>query len=315
MQEPVELKSIVYDNTSGAREIAARSLQLLQRVTTQSAATTPATLLDELADTIVKILRSKPEMGVVFSCLNRVLRDFEERETAPDVGELRLHAVSELQEQVRRMEADVAAAAEATAALIRNGDMILTHSRSSTVLAALRRAKASGKTFDVVTAESRPNLEGRTLARELAEDQIPVRFVVDALLGTVVEGADRILVGADAITPKTVVNKIGTRLLAMAAKARGIPCHVVATTDKAWLKRTEPNLSLLSGKHRDPKEVWDPAPFGVEVVNLYFEETPLELFDGIVSELGLGTPETYWGTVRSKGFARRLERAFGGELA
>jgi translation initiation factor 2B subunit (eIF-2B alpha/beta/delta family) len=314
MQEPLELKSVIYDNTSGAREIALKSLQLLQRLATQSTAATAPELLDELSDAAVKILRSKPEMGIVFSCLNRFVLEAEEFETAPDVGELRIQAVARLQEQVRRMEADLQRAAQHAGELVQNGDVVLTYSRSSTVLAALKHAKASGKTFDVVTAESRPNLEGRTIARELSEDQIPVRFVVDALLGTAVEGADRVLVGADAITPRSFVNKVGTKLLVMAARARDLPVHVVADSGKAWVKRTDPTVSLLGGKLRDPKEVWDQPPYGVEIVNLYFEETPLDWCAGIASEAGVQTASEFWSGVRATGYARRIRRAFGDEL-
>src|SRR5688500_7419430 len=279
MQEP-ELKTVIYDNTSGAREIAVKSLQVLQRIATQSVAATAPALLDELGDAAVKVVRSKPEMGIVFASLNRFLLECETFETAPDVGELRIEAVARLQEQVRRMDADLAQAAAHAASIVQNGDVVVTYSRSSTVLAALKRAKEEGKTFDVVTSESRPNLEGRTIARELSEAQVPVRFVVDALLGTVVEGADRVMVGADAITPRTFVNKVGTRLLVMAAKARGVPVHVVADSRKAWLKRTDPMVSLLSGKLRDPKEVWDQPPYGVEIVNLYFRTEERRVGEG-----------------------------------
>jgi translation initiation factor 2B subunit (eIF-2B alpha/beta/delta family) len=44
-----------------------------------------------------------------------------------------------------------------------------------------------------------------------------------------VEQADVVLLGADAVTPDGVVNKVGSRLLALAAKAAGVP--VVAVTE------------------------------------------------------------------------------------
>src|SRR5687767_15647506 len=118
MQEPLELKTVIYDNTSGAREIALKAMQVLQRLATQSSAASAPELLDELADAAVKVLRSKPEMGIVFSSLNRFLLECEEFETAPDVGELRIQAVARLQDHVRRMEADLVQAAEHAASLV-----------------------------------------------------------------------------------------------------------------------------------------------------------------------------------------------------
>jgi translation initiation factor 2B subunit (eIF-2B alpha/beta/delta family) len=44
--------------------------------------------------------------------------------------------------------------------------------------------------------------------------------------------ADLVLVGADAVTPEAVVNKAGTRLLALAARAAGVPVCVAADSGK-----------------------------------------------------------------------------------
>lgn len=314
MPEAPELKTLVYDSTSGAREIAQRTLQLLQRHATQSSAPTAAELLDELADVGIKILRSKPEMAPVFAAINRFLLEAEAVESGAELGEFRLSLVSLLQTHLARVEGDTETAAEQAAGLIHNGDVVVTYSRSSTVLEALRHAKAQGKAFDVVTAESRPNLEGRTLAKELAQDQIPVRLVVDALVGTAVEGADRVLVGADAITRDHLINKAGTHLIAQMARERSVPLHVATDLAKAWLRRVDPTVSLLAGKMRDPREVWDAAPLGVEVVNLYFDLTPLALVTNLATEVGVVTPPEFWERVRQQGYSARLRRHFADEL-
>lgn len=308
-----DLKSLIYDTTSGAREIAQQALQLLQRVATQSTATTAEGLLDEVADQGLKVVRGHPEMAPVFGSLNRFLLEAE-RLSEFDIGEARIQTLALLQAQQRRLDESVARSAEHCAALIQNGDVVLTYSRSSTVLASLRKAHEQGKLFDVVVAESRPTLEGRTLAKELSELQVPVRFLVDALLATAADGADRILVGADALTPTHVLNKAGTRLLALAARDRAVPLHVVADTGKAWLRKSDPTVALLSGKVRDPREVWDGAPYGVEVVNLYFELTPLDLFATIVCEEGSLAPPAFWEQARAPGHAARIRQALGDDL-
>lgn len=313
MHEAPDLKSLIYDTTSGAREIAHQSLQLLQRVATQSLATTAEELLDELADQGLKVIRGHPEMAPVLGSLNRFLLEAE-RLAELELGEARIQTLALLQAQQRRLDESLARSAEHCAGLIQNGDVVLTYSRSSTVLAGLRKAREEGKLFDVVVAESRPTLEGRTLAKELSELQVPVRFLVDALLATAADGADRILVGADALTPSQVLNKAGTRLLALAAKDRAVPLHVVADTGKAWLRKSDPTAALLSGKVRDPREVWDAAPYGVEVVNLYFELTPLELFASVICEEGSLPPVAFWEQVRAPGYAARIRRGLGDDL-
>ena len=303
MHEPVELKSLVYDNTSGAREIAQRSLLLLQKTAMSSANVTPAALLDELAEVSMRVLRSKPEMAPVFQALNRFLLDAEAEEAqASDVDH-----IGSLKEALRQT-------AGHAQGLMKNGGVILTHSRSSSVLEALKLAKTRGQLFDVIVTESRPMLEGRTLARELAEDQIPVRFVVDALAATAVRGCDRVLVGADAVTQTDFINKAGTHALALAAKDAGVPINLLADTGKAWVKKLDPNLGLLQGRTRDPKEVWDHPPLGIEVLNLYFDLTPLPLVESLACEHGIVSPTDFWGRVKNQGYARRLRDAFADEL-
>ncbi len=316
MMEGAELKALIYDNTSGAREIAERSLLFLQRAATQSTATDPAGLLDGLADLSVKLVRSKPEMPQVFQALNRFLLDAETQEKAtPDLGAFRMGLVSLLQDHVRAHHGSLDRVAANTQPLLANGAVVVTHSRSSTVLAALKKAKAEGKLFDVIATESRPNLEGRALAKELSEDQIPVRLVVDALAATALEGADRVLLGADALTSQVIVNKAGTRLIAMAARQAQVPVTVLTESAKAWVRKVDPHLGLLKGRPRDPKEVWDAAPYGVEVVNLYFEPAPLDLVSQIVDEQGIHRPQDWWEHVKSRGYARRFAEAFVDELA
>lgn len=316
MMDTGELKALIYDNVSGAREIADRSLVLLQRAATASTATEPSALVDDLADIAVKLVRSKPEMPQVFQALNRIISAAEQREgVTQELGPFRIELLQLVQEHLNGLRATVDAIAQRAEPLITNGAVLVTHSRSSTVLEALRRAKRAGRLFDVVVAESRPNLEGRTLARELSEEQVPVRLVVDALLATAVEGADRVLVGADAITPQAVVNKAGTRLLALAAREAKVPFTVLADSAKAWVKRLDPALGLLTGRPHEPKEVWEGAPHGIEVVNLYFEAVPLELVTEIVDEDGVHRPVDYWERARSRGYARRFADTFTGELA
>lgn len=316
MMEGAELKSLIYDNTSGAREIAERSLGLLQRAVAQAISPDPTHLLDDLADVAVKVIRSKPEMPQVFQTLNQffLAAEAEEKQTT-DLGAFRIALLNLVNVQLQRFQSQLEEVALQAQPLIANGSVILTHSRSSSVLNALRRAKRDGKLFDVIVLESRPLLEGRVLARELAEDQIPVRLVVDAMMSVAVQGADHVLVGADALTPHGVVNKSGTHPLALAAKAVGVPLSIVAETSKAWVKSIDPKLTLLTSRLREPREVWDTPPYGVEVVNLYFESTPIDLIQSIACEEGLDPPEGFWSRVRSRGFAERIRKAFGDELA
>jgi len=91
------------------------------------------------------------------------------------------------------------------------------------------KGSSKGPGLSVIVCESRPLCEGVTMAQRLAAAGLSVTLITDAQAGVFVEEADLVLLGADAVTPAGVVNKVGSKLLALAAKAAGVP--VVAVTD------------------------------------------------------------------------------------
>uniref|UniRef100_A0A383WBQ4 Nudix hydrolase domain-containing protein n=1 Tax=Tetradesmus obliquus TaxID=3088 RepID=A0A383WBQ4_TETOB len=118
------------------------------------------------------------------------------------------------------------------------------HSSSSSV--------SKGPGLSVIVCESRPLCEGVSMARRLAAAGLNVTLITDAQAGVFVEQADVVLLGADAVTPDGVVNKVGSRLLALAAKAAGVP--VVAVTECLKVSpgpvsaAALPNTSLQEGE-------------------------------------------------------------------
>jgi hypothetical protein len=94
------------------------------------------------------------------------------------------------------------------------------------------KGSSRGPGLSVIVCESRPLCEGVTLARRLAAAGLDVTLVTDAQAGVFVREADAVLLGADAVTPQGVVNKAGSLLLALAARAAGVPVLAVATTLK-----------------------------------------------------------------------------------
>jgi translation initiation factor 2B subunit (eIF-2B alpha/beta/delta family) len=83
--------------------------------------------------------------------------------------------------------------------------------------------------LSVIVCESRPLNEGIVMAQRLAAAGVDVTLITDAQASVFIEESDLVLLGADAVTPAGVVNKVGSKLLALAAKAAGVP--VVAVTD------------------------------------------------------------------------------------
>ena len=101
-----------------------------------------------------------------------------------------------------------------------NDYTIMTHCHSSVVTAILLEARRQGKHFNVINTETQPRLQGRQTAKELIGAGIKVFHVVDSAMRWAVNHyeVNLILIGADSVTSEgTVLNKIGSRLLALVA--------------------------------------------------------------------------------------------------
>ncbi|MGH2793731.1 MAG: hypothetical protein ACRDKG_05455, partial [Actinomycetota bacterium] len=160
-----------------------------------------------------------------------------------------------------RTEADgVARAAEY--ALPRRAT-VLTHSSSSNVVAALMRNRK--RIVRVLCTVSLPGGEGRWLSRRLERAGLESEVVSDAAMASAAERADVALVGADAVTETGAVNKVGTRLVALAALDAEIGFYVVAGSSK-----------LL------PARVWRLIEPEAEA----YDETPFGLIDAVIGENG-----------------------------
>lgn len=147
---------------------------------------------------------------------------------------------------------------EVVAPLLPAGDLLVfTLSKSGTVQRVLTDLWEAGRHIAVLVAESRPGAEGARMARELGERGIRTRACDDFLLLSLVPkeagprrppnytGSPVVLVGADAVHPDGLVNKVGTRALLETAQRAGVPAFVLATTAKLRSERAPTVLGSL----------------------------------------------------------------------
>jgi len=151
---------------------------------------------------------------------------------------------------------------------------ILTHSYSSTVVQSLTSAEK------VKVLESRPKKEGRKTAKKLSTRGTKVEFWIDAGMCKALENVDCVVVGADSISKEGVLNKIGTRPLALISDPFDIQFYVVADTSKILSSK----IPTPRGESHPPEEVWD-NDYDVMVKNDYFELTRLKRAD-LITENG-----------------------------
>jgi len=168
--------------------------------------------------------------------------------------------------------------------LIKNNSVVFTHCHSSSVTKALIYAKKKGKKFEVYNTETRPLYQGRKTARELKNARIKVTMFVDSAAAIALTKSQKtrkvglILLGADAILKRGVINKVGSGMISQIAKANKIPLYIVADSWKYFPK----NIKI---EQRDFEEVWD-TETRIKIKNPAFELVPKKQITGIISEFG-----------------------------
>lgn len=264
----------------GARNVALAALKAVKIVAERSS---DADLVDSVKNVVLELARTRPTEPAMRDALTYVLRHLSSKEEL-------LKAIDRYEDEIREAEEKIA---DYGARRVPDGGVVITHCHSTTVVRVLTRAKEMGKEFRVVVTETRPKYQGKITARELLEAGIPVTYIVDSAAYLFMRDADLYITGADAITSDGyVVNKIGTALMALAAKRFDVPYCVAASTlkyDPVTAAGFEEPI-----EERDPSEVVDPSELpGAEIRNPAFDVTPPDLVDGIISEIGVYAPQIF----------------------
>ena len=246
-----------------------------------------------------KILKStRPTAVNLFWAVDRVLG--KARDFSGTVEELKALVVQEAQRIADEDAEANRAMGENGAALINDGDVILTHCNAGelatveygTALGVIRAAWKQEKKIKVIATETRPLLQGaRLTAYELKRDGIPVTLITDNMVGYVMHRrmVNKVVVGADRIVQDAVVNKIGTFTVAVLAHEHGVPFYVAAPKSTFDLTHKAADVII---EERSPAEVThfgsqQVATSGIGVFNPAFDITPLKYVSAIIHENGI----------------------------
>jgi translation initiation factor 2B subunit (eIF-2B alpha/beta/delta family) len=194
---PATVEAVASDRRSGAREIARAAAEAL------------AGLDPEVVPGAVRaLLRAHPAMAPLWRLATAVLEAED-----PATGASRFLELLRRDDGVPRVAAPLLP------------DAVLTISWSSTVVAALRLRRPR----TVLCMVSEPGGEGRRTAEALAD--LGARALPDEeALAAFPAGAA--VVGADAVGPGGLVNKVRTGALCRAARGRGLPAIALAGETK-----------------------------------------------------------------------------------
>jgi translation initiation factor 2B subunit (eIF-2B alpha/beta/delta family) len=160
-----------------------------------------------------------------------------------------------------------------------NISKVLTLSNSLTISNFLTRLYKSNSKLEIIIAESRPRNEGRVLAKRLLKSSIPVEFITDFSAASFIPFADAVITGADKILSNgNIVNKTGSRTLAILCKHYNKPFYVITTKSK------HSSDSEYSPEEKDPAEVWKYSHHKLKIRNYYFEEIERDLITRIITD-------------------------------
>jgi translation initiation factor 2B subunit (eIF-2B alpha/beta/delta family) len=276
------VRAIEEDRTHGAGKIAEYGLLALKKAAELSMAVDADGFVDEMKATARAIADARPTMAALANLVGSAYATMAEsgRSTVEELQSTAATAVDELLIEMRQSSGKTASAA---AERLAPDSTILTVSYSRRCLDAIILAKEKG--IRVIVAESRPRCEGRVMAGELARNSVPVTLCTDASVGHMMQSATVAWSGAAAVTENgTVVNRMGTALLALAASDCKVPYYALCQSYKFRPGKGEPVLEEKEGSDLGQK------PQGVAVRNVYFDATPPRLVEGIFTEKGLIRP-------------------------
>jgi translation initiation factor 2B subunit (eIF-2B alpha/beta/delta family) len=135
-----------------------------------------------------------------------------------------------------------------------------TLSYSSFVLQFFSQMATRGKTARVLVGESRPGGEGVLTANFLSRLGYEVVLVPDALMPTLVEEVEILLLGVDALSKTFYFHKAGTRPTVIGARLRNIPVCAILTQDKwipsSWESLFAHQFQKLKQREVTSREEW-----------------------------------------------------------
>ncbi|MDH3404920.1 MAG: hypothetical protein OES32_17735 [Acidobacteriota bacterium] len=273
------VQSLRADHERGASQLARMALGYLAEAARDASITDVATLRSELDHLARDLAAARPSMAPIANLVAR-WRAAVAGLAADELAPARAAYVEQAQALVAQSQQAALEAARRAAARIPSGATILTHSLSSTVAEALHLLQGRAT---VIFTESRPRLEGHRLGRWLSAAEMTGQMITDAQLGHFAAQADVALVGADAVLADgAIVNKVGTYLLALAARDHELPFYVCYES----FKRTTATSEETSLEEMDPAELSPPELPGILTRNVYFDVTPARLVTAWIDEDG-----------------------------
>ena len=167
------------DKIHGASQLARQAVDVLKVAAERSRADSAKEFLSEQKEIGERLMSVRPAMAPVFNIVGLLLEAVYDKAAEMDSDSVRQLTISQADEMVSSSLKAVAQVAGYGSRLIADGDRVMTHSYSSTVIASLKEAFNKRRDVEVIATRSGPGRTGERVARELGLDG-PVTFIDDA---------------------------------------------------------------------------------------------------------------------------------------
>ena len=251
-------------------------------------------------------LDSARPTAVNLSWALRRMEKVVEKNSSKPVGEiveiLKKEAIEIRDEDIRVCKA----IGEYGLSLIKPGDGLLTHCNAGklatvkygTATAPMYLGHERGYNFKIFSDETRPLLQGARLTSfELSQSGLDVTLICDNMSASVMRKGlvNAVFVGCDRVAANgDTANKIGTSMVALAAKRYNVPFYVCAPTSTIDMNtKTGADIKIELRPDHEVTEMWYSrrmAPEGVKVFNPAFDVTDSDLITAIITEYGIARP-------------------------
>ena len=224
------------DRLHGAGWLSRQAINILNLAIKESRAETADDLITEITMIASEIKKSRPSMISISNYISR----FAYQITLYSKDQKQLHSLKNFalatgDELIKLSEGTAMQAANHSADIIDDKDIIMTCSYSSIICNTFETARNRGVIFHVIIAESRykNNAYGEISAEQIRQYKIPVSLIGDEDIDKHVYEANKAMVGADSILADgSLINGTPTYILAQSAAAAEIPFYSVCETVK-----------------------------------------------------------------------------------
>lgn len=258
--------------------------------------------LIELKKGATQLIKARPTAVNLSLVLDKILQGISKLSIIEEIVPFILREAELAIDEDRKMNLQIA---ENGLELIKDNFTILTHCHTGGLAVAsgeygtaqgiIKRASEKRRNIKAFATETRPFLQGRITAFELAHEDVNITIIPDNAAGILIyrKLIDCVIVGADRVlSTGHVFNKIGTYALAVLAKYHKIPFYVALPITTFDFER---KLEDIIVEERDPKEVRfcgdrQIVPDDVPVLNPAFDITPPELITALICDKGVLYP-------------------------